>query len=241
LKISSQISQQALIKDVLSRPIEEIEYIPIIPIGKDEIESVFGSKYSRDESILSSINSLMSETDMKYSFLRNTKRLETIDGKSQADALLERISTSSNSKKVHILIGHNEDGFIRFTDNSSLSIEDVTKISHENSSAFLLLSCETLEYATRQNLDNSVLTTRRLEYSDVFDALMFLEEGFLVRESDYNFNDVIGVIEMGINGLNVQQNLRRKIVVTTVELFCYDNEKLTLKFHNPAATPATLL
>ena len=203
------------LEEVLDKEVTKIEFIPILPSNQIEIKNVFGEIYTQDETLVRSIITQMKMTEAKYDKLHNVSKLFDANVKNtHANILLKKIS-SSTQKNLIVIIGHNEDGLLKLTDNSSVKISEIINISNKNKSPVLILSCETISYEAANATSNSVLTTKKLEYTEIADALIYLDKEVQIGGEPLKFIKIINTVEIGLNSIKSQKDLKQKVAIAS--------------------------
>jgi len=142
--------------------------------------------------------------------------VEVINEVHPTTAISETIKNEfqSNNQNLVIILGHNENGKLKFSDGSDILVEDLYNLHEYIVNPRLVLSCETVRYAS--STAKGIYTKRQLEYDEVTSALRILQ--FKIRESDENitYGRYIRLIEKALNHYHNSTKRKVKLIVSSI-------------------------
>lgn len=208
-------------RKVLDARIGTPHVFAVLPEAPEAIKGVFGRTSPR-------IEHYMKANVERFQNLSHVS-ICSDEKKSFRDTVMNEIR-SGKSGDMFILVGHNDDGFIRGPDGTGVSVKDINDECHHNSRPAIILSCSTIRYS--QQLVNGFVTPRDLEFDEMAYALKLTESQLTGRRSA-TLREFATSLSTSFEKL--KENKRQKVVViltvvgtaiiiSTYEIECQDND-----------------
>jgi hypothetical protein len=204
------------VKEYVSTPIARTEILFIVPTDDDGVKNMFGTA-NPDFSFHFNTAKAILEPLPNVKFIEREIHPSSIPSEKQMkDALIDRINQiilsnplSINGKTLILIVGHNENGELKFPDGSSVAIDHLYSFAD----CLTVISCETIQHLP-ENL-TGIASVVPLDAVDVAHALVQAELGTYGRKATY-LGDYYHMLECGLNGADNARLNHAKIILGLV-------------------------
>lgn len=176
----NSVASRAKAQNMLMRKFESISTVAVLPQDAASISRVWNKKITSKTALTQ-----MKRAKAQFNRIHNAKVISGTEAVSFKAQILHEIASGSENE-LFILVGHNENGFIKGPDGTQLALQEFTQALSRHKRQGLLLSCETM--STGPVFGPAMLTTNRLLPEQVAMAL-HATQASLISYSHPTFSD----------------------------------------------------